>query len=194
MLSNSIVLMFSGGLDSTAALHCIINDPLYVGFNVHLHHVKVITFRNRHDSELKSVVDIYQYYNNIRDLTISYSSIEVPIECDKAFVDSYLTMLLAGCFAKDRNVSHIAYGRNSTDNIRNSNSDIRKVSGGIYDSFNTGKEILRPVAHLSKLDCYMMLPEEVRSLTFSCRRPKDGSECGRCIPCKDLSNIRKSLL
>ena len=55
-----------------------------------------------------------------------------------------------------------------------------------------GRDIgwLWPLAEITKPQIIAALPDELLALTWSCRRPRRGRPCGRCLTCRRLDGER----
>ena len=60
---NKVLCMYSGGIDSTGMLYEIFNKNLYSEYDLHIHHVSLITARNRHIPEKNSVTTILDWFS-----------------------------------------------------------------------------------------------------------------------------------
>jgi 7-cyano-7-deazaguanine synthase in queuosine biosynthesis len=88
----------------------------------------------------------------------------------------------------------VAIGRTQSDD----NIEVRERAtrgNELLKLFAPNVEKIYPVGHLTKLEIYNMLPEELRNMTWSCRTPiytEDNSihECGKCKTCLELKSIK----
>lgn len=198
----TILLSFSGGLDSTGALHMLLTDEKYRGYVIHCHHVQLINPERRHSFEKVAVERIIRFYSRRFPgrLTHSLSIMSSPIVNRRIMYDSDVVKMIAGFIdvSSDGNVKKVAIGVTSTDDEDQWVKDMVKRGYDILDLYlaESGSEMVYPVRHMSKGEVYDMLPPMVRSMTWSCRRPimeggKPPRECGECKPCKDLIEIRR---
>jgi hypothetical protein len=83
----------------------------------------------------------------------------------------------------------VAFGMNATDG-NHSLQQRMKRGKQIFSAFTTAEKIY-PVLNMSKREIYASLPETLRDLFWSCRRPiytDSGVEsCGECNTCKQLA-------
>lgn len=196
--SPTIVHMFSGGLDSTAALFLLLTDPQYKDFHIHVHHVRIINIENRALAEIKAVQNILNFYrkNNFKSFTFSESSIYIPVYNSKFLFDVDITRFVAGFIAhSSSHVKRVSWGRTKTDDESPSGIDVSRANK-IYNAFtesepeNKEATVLHPIRHLRKEEAMALLPKELISLTWSCRRPIWNGQipmpCNHCKTCKQL--------
>lgn len=180
------LLMFSGGLDSTGVFYKLVGD----GVKIHVHHMNLINEENRADAESTAVRNILVYMKELGEFTYSESTHEVPSWNSSFLFDSDVYNLLAGSICSAfPNIKYVALGLTKTDT---SGPVSRRIERGlkIFSSFGSKAQKLYPLLEMTKKEVYNMLPEKLRSLTWSCRRPvyKEGVafKCNRCKACIEL--------
>lgn len=194
------LLMFSGGLDSTAALHNLLtgsDDELRV------HHVHLVNREGRAHAEADATAAIVAWCRahlrpfQYSESTIDFSGLQaIPID--------YLSIAFAACqVAIDTpGCNRIALGILATDpgEIKHRISvNQQLVFDAMYASYRKRKlgepdlQWIYPVYGLSKAQVVASLPEELRALAWSCRRPVTTPGgyriCGECKPCLARSAI-----
>lgn len=185
----TILLMFSGGLDSTGALWKLIRtkEELLV------HHIYLCNKEKRAEAENKSVKDIIAYMKNIRDFTYTESYHEYPSYNNNFMWDSDIYNFVAGtiCLCL-KSIKEVAIGRTKSDMGIEQRAD---RGTKILHTFDPNIKKVYPVGDMTKKEIYEMLPEDLRNLTWSCRTPvyKDNYiyECNRCKTCREVTLIKK---
>ena len=183
------LLMFSGGLDSTGAFWQLMQDKQ----NIHVHHMNLKNVEQRSIAESKSTADIVNYMKNIGSFTYSESIHEYPSYKGNFMWDGDIASFMAGSICTSMSsIKKVAFGRTATDDA-NASTHVRvERANKIFSAMCQAVKIY-PVQHLTKLEIYEMLPNELRELTWSCRTPiyKDDKilPCKHCITCYSMSKI-----
>lgn len=188
------LLMFSGGLDSTAALHKLLtgsDDELRV------HHIHLVNREARSRAEADAAAAVIAWCREhhrpfqYSESTIEFARLEaIPIDyLSVAFVACQVAIDTPGC-------NRIAAGTLATDpgEIKHRISvKQREVFDSMYAHYRQRKlgvpdmRWIYPVYDFSKAQIVASLPEELRAVAWSCRRPvADGGgyrTCGECKPC-----------
>ena len=204
----TILVMFSGGLDSLGALYKILTLPKYAEYAVHCHHISYINTYNRTLVEGQAVNSIYGYLkeNGYRNFTTSESSVQIPTINSKGLVDVLFYYFLAGHFCDSApTIEKVVIGLTKTDLLRPDAVDHELQNGQVstefkYRSFSIFKSFasLRndfPVINLTKEEIWNMLPDNLRRLSWSCRTPKFVNglaiRCNNCPSCEELQFIKQ---
>jgi 7-cyano-7-deazaguanine synthase in queuosine biosynthesis len=188
--NSNVLLMFSGGLDSTAALLTLLQDKENI---VHLHHLRLVNQENRIKAEDIAVDIIVEHISKIKPITYSESYHEYPSYNNSFIWDSDLYNFIAGTICMSLpNIKSVAIGRTKTDY----GIEERSIRGtSILKLLAPNVEKIYPVGHLTKAEIYNTIPEELRNMTWSCRTPIKISngmfkECGKCKTCLEISKIK----
>lgn len=197
----TVLVMFSGGLDSLGALHTVLTDEKFADLPVHCHHVNLVNIENRAPAEKVAVRNIRKWYavNGYRPFTYSESTFQYPCYNSVFLFDNDVTNFAAGNIVSGAkgNVKYVVYGVTKSD-IADSNLEKRRVrSTKIFNAFNDLEcpaEKIQPVKHMSKCEIYNFLPEELARLSWSCRTPINPHSnhpmpCGQCHTCEELVGI-----
>lgn len=201
---NTTLVMFSGGIDSTAALwHVLHNIDIYG--KVHAHHVHMQNIEGRWQVEARAVRAVYEYLRSHVDVDFatSESAIDVPSFKGGFLYDTEVTGFIGGYItSREPSISKMVFGVTSTDLERGSTSAAIARGKAAHNAFHLDdddhsaaiKEY--PLKHLSKQEVYDTLPADLARLTWSCRRPRSvaGSfiECGVCKTCRlELRNLKR---
>ena len=196
--------MFSGGLDSTAALVRLLTET---PDDLRVHHIRMQNREGRADAEQAAVESIVEWcgerYRSFRfsQSALDFSALQaIPIDfISVAYVACQVAIDTPGC-------NRIAVGTlaRDLDEIKRSVCAAqRRVFAPMYECYRArklGEPILDwvyPVYALTKPQIAALLGPDLRSLTWSCRRPvhtRAGHEpCGICKPCRARIDISAAL-
>jgi 7-cyano-7-deazaguanine synthase in queuosine biosynthesis len=192
------LVMFSGGMDSTAMLVKLLaqsEDELRV------HHIRMVNREGRAGAEQQAVEAILagcrRRYRPFRysESGLDFASLDaIPIDyLSIAYVACQVAIDTPGC---DR----IAVASLSRDtDIVNRSARQRQVFDAMYACYRARKlgetrvEWVYPVYDCSKAQIAEMLPPELAALTWSCRRPVARGPgwvpCGACKACLARQSI-----
>jgi len=190
------LVMFSGGLDSTAMLVKLLAESAE---ELRVHHIRMANKEGRDRAESRAVASILAYlrarYRPFRssESGLDFSELEaIPID--------YLSIAFGACqVAIDTpGCNRIAIGALATDtDIANRSARQRRVFDEMYACYRARKlgeaqvEWVYPVFHIPKADLAAALPRELVELTWSCRRPVDGFRpCMVCKACRAREGLR----
>lgn len=189
MESPKVLIMFSGGLDSTGVLWKYINESE----ELHVHHLYLVNKENRALAENKAVREIVEYTLKIRTFGFSESYHEYPCYNNNFIWDSDIFSFMAGSICLSmKTLRQVAIGTTASDISPNLSERIKRANK-IFDAFGTEAQKVYPLCNMKKKQVYEMLPEDLRNLTWSCRTPiyenEDMKKCGRCKTCRQLSSF-----
>jgi 7-cyano-7-deazaguanine synthase in queuosine biosynthesis len=192
------LVMFSGGLDSTAMLVKLLTqseEPLRV------HHIRMANREQRAEAEQAAVERIVAWCaSRYRPFRYSESALDfreleaIPIDyvCI-AFVACQVAIDTPGC----NRVAVAALARDT--DIENRSALQRRVFDSLYECYRARKlgearvDWIYPVYHAAKRELADSLPRELLDMTWSCRRPlRDGEgwrACGACKACLARAGI-----
>lgn len=198
------LVMFSGGLDSTAMLFKLLTET---PDDLRVHHLRMVNREGRARAEQDAVESIVAWcktrYRPFRysESGLDFSGLEaIPIDfMSIAYVACQVAIDTPGC-------TRIAVGTlaRDLDEVKRSVSVIqRRIFDTMYQVYRARKvgeekvEWIYPVYELSKAQVASLLPPELRALTWSCRRPLVTSSgyqiCGICKPCRFRREVAASL-
>jgi 7-cyano-7-deazaguanine synthase in queuosine biosynthesis len=198
------LLMFSGGLDSTAALYKLLTDDRD---ELRVHHLHMINRERRARAERDAAAAIIDWCRaHCRPFRYSESSIDfadleaIPIDyVTIAYVACQVAIDTPGC---DR----IAVGTLAADldeQKRKITASQRRVFDAMYACYRERKlgtdalQWIYPVYTMSKTEIVASLPEPLRAAAWSCRRPVATPEgyriCGECKPCRRRREVSAEL-
>jgi 7-cyano-7-deazaguanine synthase in queuosine biosynthesis len=192
------LVMFSGGLDSTAMLVRLLEEARD---ELRVHHIRLANREGRAEAEQAAAERIVGWcrsrYRAFRysESALDFAELEaIPIDylC-VAFVACQVAIDTPGC---DR-IAVAALARDT--DIENRSARQRRVFDTLYECYRARKlgeprvQWVYPVYHEQKEALAARLPRELLELTWSCRRPlRDGGgwrACGACKACLARAGI-----
>jgi 7-cyano-7-deazaguanine synthase in queuosine biosynthesis len=196
----STLVMFSGGLDSTAMLVKLLAEPREeMRDELRVHHIRMSNRERRDLAEQRAVEGVLAWcrarYRPFRysESGLEFSQLEaIPIDyLSIAFVACQVAIDTPGC-------TRIALGALAADtDIANRSARQRRVFDEMYACYRARKlgepqvEWIYPVYHTPKAELAAALPQELLDLTWSCRRPIGGFQpCGTCKACRVRQGLR----
>ncbi len=193
------LVMFSGGLDSTAMLVKLLGQS---ADELRVHHIRMANQEGRDRAESRAVEAIVAYCRarcrpfRYSESGLDFSGLEaIPIDyLAVAFVACQVAIDTPGC-------TRIAIGALAADtDIANRSARQRRVFEEMYACYRARKlgepqvEWVYPVYHTPKAALAAALPPDLLDLTWSCRRPLASPEgwaaCGVCKACRARQGLR----
>lgn len=186
----TILAMYSGGLDSLGMVYKLLTEEQYKEYDIHIHHVHNKNVENRHRAEAIAVDIATKELKNL-GFKFAYSESEIgTVPFGKHFMfDTDSMNFFAGYICSvNPDIKLVAMGMQANDN--NQSLEERRVRANkILQAFTSAEKIF-PVLNMTKREIYDMLPESLRNMFWSCRRPqyseKNIAPCGRCDTCLTL--------
>ena len=187
---STILAMYSGGLDSLGMVYKLLTEEQYKDYSVHVHHVHNKNAENRWRAE-QIAVDIATKELKTLGFKFAYSESEIgtlPFG-DKFMFDTDSMNFFAGYVCSvNSNIVKVAMGMQAND--ANQRLEERRIRGNKILQAFTPAEKIYPVMNMTKREIYDLLPESLRNMFWSCRRPiyseKNIAPCGRCDTCLKL--------
>jgi 7-cyano-7-deazaguanine synthase in queuosine biosynthesis len=197
------LVMFSGGIDSTAALWHVLHNPDKYG-KILVHHIHIKNLEARWQAEAMAVKDVLDYiHKNVKTpFSYSESTIVVPHFGNKFMYDVETIGFVTGYMtSRDPSITKVVIAATATDFELGVDASVMRGKR-MHNAYHPDEEdhSLRikeyPHRELTKDEVYKTIPSELAALTWSCRTPRyaDGKpiECGRCKTCKiELANIER---
>lgn len=197
------LVMFSGGIDSTAALWHVLHNPDQYG-EVLVHHIHIKNLEARWRAEALAVRDVLSYMRKNAPTKFSYSESEitVPHFGNKFMYDVEAMGFITGYMtSRDPGITKVVIAATATDFEMGVDGSVmrgKRMHNAYHpDEEDHSKRIKEyPHSHLTKEQVYKTMPLDLAVLTWSCRTPHyaDGKpiECGRCKTCKiEMANIKR---
>jgi len=173
----------------------LLTDDRYKEFHIHCHRVSLYNPENRNTAERVAVSKILNWYkaNGYADrITYSTSTVAIPSVNGKFLWDADVYKFVTGWLssASDEMIKHVAFGVTMTDDSTSLDHVIRgKKIYQIFESKRTSE--IYPVRHLTKQQVWDMLPDDLRGMAWSCRRPLYINDqafiCKECKTCKQIA-------
>jgi 7-cyano-7-deazaguanine synthase in queuosine biosynthesis len=212
MSKDTILCMFSGGIDSSGVLHSLITDPDYRNRELIVQHIILQNRENRAQAEMNSVTKIIKFYQSQypeRPFTYTESVFNTmgfaPLRANRFPFDMDVCAFMAGNIAVARkDIRQIAMGRTKTDidaggdNFKQRMARAQNVFQAVYSlEPETVPDYIFPVINMTKQEIWQMLPPPVRAASWYCRHPayqENGSAlaCQQCNTCKEVAEFMPS--
>lgn len=190
MEQQTILAMYSGGLDSLGMVYKLLTEDQYKEYAIHIHHVHNKNVENRWRAEAIAVNIATKELKNL-GFKFHYSESEIGTQkFGTTFMfDTDSMNFFAGYIASvNPDIKKVAMGMQAND--VNQRLDERRIRGNkILQAFTTAEKIY-PVMNMTKREIHDMLPHSLKNSFWSCRRPtyseKNIAPCGRCDTCIKL--------
>jgi len=182
--------MYSGGLDSLGMVYMLLTKEEYKDYFIHIHHVRNKNVENRWRAEHQAVSLAIKELENLGfDFLYSESEIRTQPYGRKFLYDTDTMNFFAGYICSvNPDIKKVAMGMQAND-ANQSLEDRRVRANNILTAFTSAEKIF-PVETMTKREIYDMLPESLRDVFWSCRRPvhkeKSIAPCGKCDTCVKL--------
>ena len=198
-MANRVIVLFSGGIDSTAALHRTLTE--WTDYEPVVHHVKLFTSEGRQQAEAIAVKRILTWY---KESGYNFNYIEMEFKTPYPIWDAQVYAMTTGAVCwMDKGITNFATGATYTT------YDDRGVN--IYPgpgeshftrlvSDHAGRDVwplpvFRGAAgeFFNKQTAWDHVPDEIKPYIWSCRRPqyndRGAVRCNNCLTCRELDNI-----
>lgn len=185
-----ILAMYSGGLDSLGMIYKLLTDSEYKDYVLHIHHVHNRNVEHRNQAEAIVVERVLKELEQL-GFSFIYSESEIASQPynGQFMYDTDSINFFAGyiCSVNPR-IKKVAMGMQANDH--NHSLEERRIRANkIFTAFTDAEKIF-PVLEMSKREIYDSLPESLRDMFWSCRRPqyseKNIAPCGKCDTCAKL--------
>jgi 7-cyano-7-deazaguanine synthase in queuosine biosynthesis len=185
-----ILAMYSGGLDSLGMIYKLLTEPEYKDHVLHIHHIHHHNVEHRDRAEALVVDRVLKELESM-GYSFIYSESEIGSQPynGQFMYDTDSINFFAGyiCSVNPR-IVRVAMGMQANDH-NHALEDRRKRANAILAAF-TPVEKIYPVLEMSKREIYDSLPESLRNMFWSCRRPvyseKNIAPCLKCDTCVKL--------
>ncbi len=207
-MSDTILCMFSGGIDSAGVLHQMMTDDAYKDRQLIVHHIYLQNRENRADAEKAAVEKILNYYQRsypARAFTYSSNVFDTrgfsQLKSKRFPVDIDVTRFIAANIAVIRkDIRLVVFGRTKTDVDAGGDNLQRRIQRGIaiFDAMYMNErepipDMTNPLIDKTKREVWEMLPPSVQTAVWYCRRPVYQDEtaiaCGKCITCIEVAEM-----
>jgi 7-cyano-7-deazaguanine synthase in queuosine biosynthesis len=185
-----ILAMYSGGLDSLGMIYKLLTDPEYKDYVVHIHHIHNQNVERRDKAEAIVVEKVLAELERL-GFSFVYSESQIasqPYNSNFMYDTDSINFFAGYICSVNPNIVKVAMGMQANDyNI--ALEDRRKRADAILAAFtDVGK--IYPVLDLTKREIYDSLPDSLKNMFWSCRKPvyteKNIAPCGKCDTCVKL--------
>ena len=189
----TVLLSWSGGIDSTSCLWQLLRD----GKEVLAHHVRLKNREGREPYEKQAVDAIFEWlrarklsggltyhetgfdYGTVKRIVRDITIMGAVSGFVAAGYPSIKTMVIAGSATDDR--------RRSIGVARERRRVLAETMAG--RSF----EWIQPNKSKTKAQVMAEMPPDLLALCWYCRKPRDGKPCGQCHTCREVTAGRRAL-
>ena len=202
-MKDKILVLLSGGVDSTGLLYKCLNDSKYSHLDVHVHHVNIITRLKKHIPEAIACKNIVEW---LREKNYSFEYTESTVDLSSVFKDrvpwdTEICWSIAAMICQiDSSIKWASTGRKLDDSGPAEEEETRKRLDTLFHYMTSsewrnyeGVKNLPVIAHMTKKEIWNYLPVELREMTWYCSVPLyNGDEikaCGLCHTCCDMKKI-----
>lgn len=190
MAQQVILAMYSGGLDSLGMIYKLLTDPDYKDYSLHIHHIHNRNIENRDRAEGIVVPMVLKELERL-GYSFIYSESEIatqPYGLNFLYDSDTINFFAGYICSANPNIVKIALGMQAND-FNHSLEERRKRADAILAAFTPVGKIY-PVLDLTKREIYDSLPDTLKNMFWSCRRPvyteKSIAPCGKCDTCVKL--------
>jgi 7-cyano-7-deazaguanine synthase in queuosine biosynthesis len=186
----TILAMYSGGLDSLGMIYKLLTDPEYKDYKLHIHHVHNHNVEQRDRAEAIVVPLVLKELKRLGfDFEYSETRISSPPYNNNFLHDSDTMNFFAGYICSvNPNIVNVAMGMQAND--ANQSLEVRRKRADLILGAFTEVKKIYPVFTMTKREIYDSLPDPLRNMFWSCRRPvyteKNIQPCGKCDTCAKL--------
>ena len=187
------LVLLSGGLDSLCMTHLMLKDAK--DNDIHIHHINISNVENRAPAEATAVKRAIEYFqtNNYPKFAYTESTVAAPSFGRSFMYDSDSVNFMAGYICSmNPDITEVAIGLNKSDTNGPNTTRIQKANQ-LLALFTTASKIY-PVKDYTKQEMYDLLPEELRTIFWSCRIPKYvdsvATACGHCHTCQQIQKLQ----
>jgi 7-cyano-7-deazaguanine synthase in queuosine biosynthesis len=190
-----MIVMWSGGIDSTFKLSYLLKETEY---QVHAHHVHIVNREGRGTAERAACRALRPKLRSIRRFAYTESTIDHS-QHDRIPFDMAIVAFEVGVVArsgegpKSEPFTHWTIGTHKAEGHYQRRFDLYEAMVNAvcfpsdYPAFEMGKVVTKEeeIAYLDDLclsaDCWY------------CRTPRAGRPCGKCGTCQDVSEARRAI-
>ncbi len=192
---DTILVLYSGGIDSVAMLHMLLTAEEYSKYKILVHHTNIHSIENRTLAEASAVYYSLKWFreNRYRPFDSTFSSIAAGVYNNQFLFDSVINRFFAGFIAScTPSITHVAFGVHATDYSDPTVEDRIKCGKEVFKAFSNA-DTLYPLKTLTKKEVYDSLPIGLRDKFWSCRTPKYINNyavpCKTCKTCTQLAEF-----
>ena len=189
-LTPTILAMYSGGLDSLGMIYKLLTASEYKDHIIHIHHVHNRNIENRDRAEAITVKMVLKELERL-GFNFVYSESQIgsqPYGRNFLFDSDTMNFFAGYICSVNPNIVSVAMGMQANDG-NHALEERRKRADKILAAFTDVKKIY-PVLEMSKKEIHDSLPDTLKRMFWSCRRPvyteKSITPCLKCDTCRKL--------
>lgn len=194
-----VLVLFSGGIDSTAALHRVFTE--HKDLYPIVHHVHLESSENRSQAEALAVKRILKWY---KAHGFRFSYVEMSFKTPYPLWDANIYGMTTGAICSmDKGITHFATGATYTTYSASGEQIYPGPTEAEFQNIvnvHAGRHVsILPVFRdkdgrfFDKQGAWDIIPNQVKPLIWSCRRPEYGglgpTRCNRCETCRELNKL-----
>jgi 7-cyano-7-deazaguanine synthase in queuosine biosynthesis len=187
-----ILAMYSGGLDSLGMVYKLLTESEYKGYVIHIHHVHQRNVENRHRAEAITVEMALKELERL-GFSFVYSESEIttqPYNGQFMYDTDSINFFAGYICSTNTNIVKVAMGMQANDH--NHSLEERRIRANKILSAFTDAEKIYPVLDMSKREIYDSLPDSLKNMFWSCRRPIYGEKSiAPCLKCDTCVKLRE---
>ena len=190
MEQQTILAMYSGGLDSLGMIHKLLTDPEYKDYKLHIHHIHNRNVEHRDRAEAIVVERVLKELEQL-GFSFIYSESEIgsqPYNGQFMYDTDSINFFAGYICSVNPHIKKVAMGMQAND--ANHSLEERRIRANAILAAFTPVEKIYPVLEMSKREIYDSLPVTLKNMFWSCRRPvyseKNIAPCLKCDTCVKL--------
>jgi 7-cyano-7-deazaguanine synthase in queuosine biosynthesis len=187
-----ILAMYSGGLDSLGMVYKLLTESEYKGYIIHIHHVHQRNVENRDRAEAITVGMALKELERL-GFSFVYSESEIttqPYNGQFMYDTDSINFFAGYICSANPNIVKVAMGMQANDH--NHSLEERRIRANKILSAFTDAEKIYPVLDMSKREIYDSLPDSLKNMFWSCRRPIYGEKSiAPCLKCDTCVKLRE---
>jgi len=189
----NIVILFTGGLDSTYLLY----KNLKEGNHVDIIYTKIQNNPEKTQSEIHAIDEIIVEMNRLFSpcsISFKYNSVEINALADGIRLKQLPSHMLTVMHGIHDLQSEVQLGYCMNDDMVSYIEDLKKLYESWMPFCAPGMpNITFPLLKIHKIDMLRELPKSLRDLVFSCENPPELCKpCGECDSCRKYQYLSKS--
>jgi len=192
MEQQTILAMYSGGLDSLGMTYKLLTEPEYKDYTIHIHHVHQRNIENRDKAEAIVVSMVLKKLEQLK-FSFTYSESEIssqPYNGNFMYDTDSINFFAGYICSANPNIKKVAMGMQASDHNQVL-AERRVRANKILQAF-TDVEKIYPVLEMSKREIYDSLPISLKNMFWSCRRPVYGEKSiAPCLKCDTCVKLRE---